>query len=44
MEIVAEKSVEHLLSDREFILSKSLSPEQVEKIKQALKKGKSEKT
>jgi membrane glycosyltransferase len=35
--IIAEKSSEQLLSDKQFILNKSLSSEQVEKIKESLK-------
>ncbi|HIH32997.1 MAG: hypothetical protein J4478_01170 [Candidatus Diapherotrites archaeon] len=37
-QIVSEKSVDQLLSDKQFILNKSLSSEQVEKIRESLKK------
>ena len=37
-QIVAEKSMQQLLSDKQFILNKNLTPEQVEKIRETLQK------
>jgi len=36
-QVIAEKSIERFLADREFILNKSLSSEQIEKIQESLK-------
>lgn len=38
VQVVADKSIERFLADKEFILTKNLSQQQVEKIKQSLQK------